>query len=176
GRQGRHTRKRLSTRYCLLPMTSFIERKVNDICGRWLDGFTKNNVDISLLEAKITLSDLYFKTDELCLLSPTFAPSFFYVGKLSIDIPLTFNFSKPVKVAVSDVLAVVTVGGHQTMTPEDIRKSISANVHVKAILCKLASELAGGVEDEGVRPARRINLNTVEATHKVIQKLEVTVK
>ena len=54
----------LYCRYLLvvLPMTSFIERKVNDICGRWLDGFTKDNVDISLLEAKITLSDLYFKT------------------------------------------------------------------------------------------------------------------
>lgn len=43
-------------------MTSFIERKVNEICGRWLDGFTKDNVDVSLLQAKITLSDLHFKT------------------------------------------------------------------------------------------------------------------
>ena len=58
---------------------------------------------------------------------------------------------------------------------QDIRKSISANVHVKALLCKLASELTGGVEDES-RPEPRINLHTVEATHKVVQKLEVTVK
>lgn len=43
-------------------MTSFVERKVNEICGRWLDGFTKDNVDVSLLQAKITLSDLHFKT------------------------------------------------------------------------------------------------------------------
>lgn len=43
-------------------MTSFIERKVNEVCGRWLDGFTKDNVDVSLLQAKITLSDLHFKT------------------------------------------------------------------------------------------------------------------
>lgn len=48
-------------------MTSFIERKVNEICGRWLDGFTKDNVDVSLLQAKITLSDLHFKTvSSLC--------------------------------------------------------------------------------------------------------------
>lgn len=46
-------------------MTSFIERKVNDICGRWLDGFTKDNVDVSVLQAKITLSDVYFKTVSL---------------------------------------------------------------------------------------------------------------
>lgn len=43
-------------------MTSFIERKVNEFCGRWLEGFTKDNVDVSLLQAKITLSDVYFKT------------------------------------------------------------------------------------------------------------------
>lgn len=64
-------------------------------------------------------------------------------------------------------------------SPQDIRKSISANVHVKAILCKLmqgASELAGGVEEEGGPPSRSIHLHTVEAIHKVILKLEVTVK
>ena len=63
--------------------------------------------------------------------------------------------------------------------PQDIRKSISANVHVKAILCKLmqgASELAGGAGEEDGPPSRSIHLHTVEATHKVIQKLEVTVK
>lgn len=43
-------------------MTSFIERRVNEVCGRWLDGFNKDNVEISLLQAKITLSDLHFKT------------------------------------------------------------------------------------------------------------------
>lgn len=43
-------------------MTSWIEGKVNEFCGRWLEGFTKDNVDVSLLQAKITLSDLHFKT------------------------------------------------------------------------------------------------------------------
>ena len=65
---------------------------------------------------------------------------------------------------------------HAFPSPQDIRKSISANVHVKTILCKLASELAGGVEDEGRAPTKTIHLHTAEATHKVIQKLEVTVK
>ncbi|CAM9600860.1 unnamed protein product [Ectocarpus sp. 4 AP-2014] len=156
-------------------MTSFIERKVNEICGRWLDGFTKDNVDVSLLQAKITLSDLHFKTDELCLLSPTFAPSFFYVGKLSIDIPLAWNFSRPVKMAVSDVLGVIRVCDHGSMQAEDARRSISANVHVKAILSKLADELGGGGADEGKRPAR-MNLQTAYNLHKVMRKLEVTVK
>ncbi|CAM9169048.1 unnamed protein product [Ectocarpus fasciculatus] len=156
-------------------MTSFIERKVNEICGRWLDGFTKDNVDVSLLQAKITLSDLHFKTDELCLLSPTFAPSFFYVGKLSIDIPLAWNFSRPVKMAVSDVLGVIRVCDHGSRQAEDARRSISANVHVKAILSKLAAELGGGGADEGKRAAR-MNLQTAHNLHKVMRKLEVTVK
>ncbi|CAM9577211.1 unnamed protein product [Scytosiphon promiscuus] len=156
-------------------MTSFIERKVNEICGRWLDGFTKENVDVSLLQAKITLSDLHFKTDELCLLSPAFAPSVFYVGKLSVDIPLVWNFSRPVKMAVSDVLALVRVGEHESMTPEAMRKSISANVHVKAILNKLAAELGGVGAEEGKRAAR-INVQTVHNLHKVMRKLEVTIK
>lgn len=56
--------------------------------------------------------------DELCLLSPTFAPSFFYVGKLSIDIPLAWNFSRPVKMAVSDVLGVIRVCDHGSMQAE----------------------------------------------------------
>lgn len=56
--------------------------------------------------------------DELCLLSPTFAPSFFYVGKLLIDIPLAFNLGRPLKITVSDVLAVLRAGGHVDMTPE----------------------------------------------------------
>lgn len=56
--------------------------------------------------------------DELCLLSPAFAPSVFYVGKLSVDIPLAWNFSRPVKIAVSDVLALVRVSEHERMTPE----------------------------------------------------------
>lgn len=55
--------------------------------------------------------------DELCLLSPTLAPTFFYVGKLSVDIPLSFNLARPVKITVSDVLAVLRVGGHG-VTPE----------------------------------------------------------
>lgn len=59
--------------------------------------------------------------DELCLLSPTFAPSFFYVGKLSIDIPLAWNFSRPIKILVSDVLGVVRVRDHESMTAE-VRK------------------------------------------------------
>eukprot|EP00752_Nemacystus_decipiens_P001758 g1699.t2 len=157
-------------------MTSFIERKVNEICGRWLDGFTKDNVDVSLLQAKITLSDLHFKTDELCLLSPTFAPSFFYVGKLSIDIPLAWDLSRPVKIMVTDVLGVVRVRDHhESMTAEGVRKSISANVHVKAILSKLADELGGGAAEEG-KHAARINLHTVHNIHKIMRNLEVTVK
>lgn len=56
--------------------------------------------------------------DELCLLSPAIAPSFFYVGKLTVDIPLAFNLARPVRVIVSDVLAVVKVGGHRSMSPE----------------------------------------------------------
>ncbi len=55
--------------------------------------------------------------DELCLLSPTFAPSFFYVGKLSIDIPLSWDLSRPVKLVVSDVLGVVRVR-NESMTAE----------------------------------------------------------
>eukprot|EP00903_Cladosiphon_okamuranus_P005340 g5337.t1 len=161
-------------------MTSFVERKVNEICGRWLDGFNKDNVVVSLLQAKITLSDLHFKTDELCLLSPTFAPSFFYVGKLSIDIPLAWDLSRPVKIIVTDVLGVVRVQDHlESMTAEEVRRSISANVHVKAILSKLAEELGGGgaaaEESEGKR-AMRINLQTVHNIHKVMRNMEVTVK
>lgn len=44
------------------PMTSFIERQVNHICGRWLDGFTKENVEVSLMQANITLSNVLLKT------------------------------------------------------------------------------------------------------------------
>lgn len=60
---------------------------------------------------------VFVHQDDLCLLSPTLAPTFFYVGKLSVDIPLAFNLARPVKITVSDVLAVLRVGGHG-MTPE----------------------------------------------------------
>lgn len=59
--------------------------------------------------------------DELCLLSPTFAPSFFYVGKLSIDFPLAWDLSRPVKIAVTDVLGVVTVQDHQESMTAEVR-------------------------------------------------------
>ncbi|CAM9710976.1 unnamed protein product [Pylaiella littoralis] len=158
-------------------MTSWIEGKVNEFCGRWLEGFTKDNVDVSLLQAKITLSDLHFKTDELRLLSPTFAPSFFYVGKLSIDIPLALNFSRPVKIKVSDVLGVVRVRDHESMTAEHARKCISANVHVKTLLNKLAAELGGGEVEEGTSATSgHISLQAAHNIHKVVLKLEVAVK
>lgn len=48
--------------------------------------------------------------DELCLLSPTFAPKVVYVGKMSVDIPLAFNFARPLKITVADVMVVVKVG------------------------------------------------------------------
>lgn len=56
-----------------------------------------------------------------------------------------------------------------------MRKSISANVHVKAILNKLAAELGGVGADEG-KKAARINVQTAHNVHKVMRKLEVTVK
>lgn len=58
---------------------------------------------------------------------------------------------------------------------QGVRKSISANVHVKAILSKLADELGGGAAEEGKRAAT-INLDTVYNIHKVMRNLEVTVK
>lgn len=57
---------------------------------------------------------------------------------------------------------------------QEVRKSISANVHVMAILSKLADELGGGGAEEG-RRAARISLQTVHNVHKVMRKLEVTV-
>lgn len=60
-------------------------------------------------------------------------------------------------------------------TVQEVRKSISANVHVKAILSKLADELGGGAADEGKRAAR-ISLQTVHNIHRVMKKLELTVK
>lgn len=62
-----------------------------------------------------------------------------------------------------------------SLSVQGIRKSISANVHVKAILSKLADELGGGAGEEGKRAAR-ISLQTVYNIHKVMRKLEVTVK
>lgn len=62
--------------------------------------------------------------DELCLLSPTFAPSFFYVGKLSIDIPLAWDLSKPVKILVSDVLGVVRVRDHHESMTAEVRSGL----------------------------------------------------
>lgn len=62
---------------------------------------------------------------------------------------------------------------------QEVRKSISATVHVKAILSKLADELGGGAgaaeEREGKR-AVRINLQTVHNIYKVMRNLEVTMK
>lgn len=46
---------------------------------------------------------------------------------------------------------------------------------MKALLSKLAAELGGGEAEEGKRAAR-INLQTVHNIHKVLRKLEVTVK
>jgi len=46
---------------------------------------------------------------------------------------------------------------------------------VKAVLSKLAAELGGG-EAEGGKRAARINLQTVHNIHKVLRKLEVTVR
>lgn len=58
-----------------------------------------------------------------------------------------------------------------------MRKAINANIHVKALLSKLASDLGGGDgdEDEETRPAT-INSQTMVAIHKVVQNLQITVK
>ncbi len=69
---------------------------------------------------------------------------------------------------------VVSCPNPKTLT-QDARKSINASVHVKALLSKLAAELGGGEAEEGKRAAR-INVQTVHNIHKVLRKLEITVK
>lgn len=58
---------------------------------------------------------------------------------------------------------------------QDVRKAVSANVHVKALLSRLAFELGGSVMDEE-RPAETISLQTALAVYKVLQNMEISVK
>lgn len=58
---------------------------------------------------------------------------------------------------------------------QHVRKCVSANVHVKALLSKLAAELASAGVEEGKR-ATTINLQAARNIHKVVRKLEVMVK
>lgn len=47
--------------------------------------------------------------DKLCLLLPTFAPKLVFVDKVSLDIPLGLNTSRPLKINVSDVMVLIKV-------------------------------------------------------------------
>lgn len=44
------------------PVSGFIERRIKHFCGRWLDGFTQDDIEVSLLQANVTLSNVHFKT------------------------------------------------------------------------------------------------------------------
>lgn len=64
--------------------------------------------------------------------------------------------------------------GHR---PQHARKCISANVHVKTLLNKLAAELGGGEVEEGTSATSgHISLQAAHNIHKVVLKLEVAVK
>lgn len=56
-----------------------------------------------------------------------------------------------------------------------MRKAVSANVHVKALLSRLAFELGGSMVDKE-RPADTISLQTALAVYKVLQNMEISVK
>lgn len=58
---------------------------------------------------------------------------------------------------------------------QDARKAVSANVHVKALLSRLAFELGGRAVDEE-RPADMISPKTALAVYKVLQNMEISVK
>lgn len=102
------------TRVCVVSVARNIPQVVRGVRGNV--GLLEHTIQLS---RNLFLSSACMPQDELCLLSPTFAPLFFYVGKLSIDVPLAWDLSRPVKISVSDVLGVVRVRDHhESMTAE----------------------------------------------------------
>lgn len=55
-----------------------------------------------------------------------------------------------------------------------MRKVICANIHIKALLSKLTTELGGGNDDEEQRPPT-IGVKTVAAIHRILQNIEINV-
>lgn len=47
------------------PVLTFVENKIKSICGRWLDNFERENIEVSLLRANVSLSNVYLKTVSL---------------------------------------------------------------------------------------------------------------
>ncbi|CAM9361061.1 unnamed protein product, partial [Discosporangium mesarthrocarpum] len=174
-----------------MPVKGLVERAINSACGRWLLDFNKENVDVSVKACTITLSNLSINPDELCMFAPTFAPRTIHVGRFHVDFPLSLMLTRPVKVTVSEVMVLLSAGIGQ-MTEEEVRRAITAQIHLAHEMMNLAEVFPNahehwGLEERGGSSGSRfggnggragggVKASTMDIIQRALQNLEVTVK
>jgi hypothetical protein len=108
-------------------LEGYIEGLVNRFCGRWLTQFSRDNLEINMVEGKVVLRDVHVNTleiEELCL---PFTPRQIYIGKIYVQVPLTV--SRPLKIEVTDALVLIRASTTDSGF-FDVRQALQSHIHM----------------------------------------------
>jgi hypothetical protein len=111
-------------------LTSFIEARIREICGRYIKDFRSDSLTLTV-GGLLTLSDIEINADELDRLPILYKPSFAYVGSVEVQIPLVIG--SKIEARVSDVILMVSKGDEEAATPSEVHQALQTLISMMYI-------------------------------------------